>query len=321
MPRFEVIPRGAVPVLMTPYTTSDNQVDYNALDAMVEFYIKAGVAGIFTSCLSSEVFELTAEERLRITKRVCDTVNGRVAVVAGGNFGESLEQQARGLAEVYEAGADVAVAIASILPSPEHLGDQLLRLSELAEVPMGVYECPVPEHRLLSAQEVGLLAYSGRFVFMKEASRQVDVCAGKLKAAEGTPLRIFQANLKCTPETVALGAFGHAGVIANICPELCQAYCDGGVTDPSRLDRIYQSMQLIHDVMVANCYPASGKYILNRRGVCMNSYCRIASGLGFDDRHRRTLDAFLEHFDFREPLDDASLAELRAVASDANWKD
>ena len=55
MPRFEVIPRGAVPVLMTPYTRN-NQVDYDALDAMVEFYIKAGVAGLFTSCLSSEVF-------------------------------------------------------------------------------------------------------------------------------------------------------------------------------------------------------------------------------------------------------------------------
>lgn len=316
MPRFEVIPRGAVPVLLTPYT-EDNQVDYDALNAIVEFYITAGVSALFTSCLSSEVFELTPEERLSITQHVCETARNRVAVVAGGNFGESLEQQARGLVEVYEAGADVAVAIASILPSPEHLDDQLLRIRELANVPMGVYECPVPEHRLLSADEVGLLARGGGYVFMKEASRQVNVCARKLEKAVGTPLRIFQANLKCTPDTLVLGAFGHAGVIANICPELCQAYCDGSVTDGDKHRRIYESMQLIHDVMVAHRYPASGKYILSRRGVPISSYSRMKSSNGFDDIHQQALDAFLEHFDFYEPLSDAQLEQLRACLVEA----
>ena len=311
---FEAIPIGAVPVLLTPLNAR-NEVDLDALDAIVDLYVGAGVAGLFTSCLSSEVFHLSPEERLDVTKRVCELVDGRVAVVAGGNFGETIEEQARGLAGVYEAGADAAVAIVSVLPSPERLGDQLMRLAELTSVPLGVYECPEPEHRLLSPEEVGTIAVSGRFVFMKEASRKVDICAQKLVMAKGTPLRIFQANLLCTPDTIALGAYGHAGVIANICPELCQAYCDGSVTDPDRNRRIYESMQLIHDLMVGHSYPASGKYILHKRGLPITSFCRTVETGQFSKEDRRVIDSFLQHFDFSEPLSDDQLLDLRAAIS------
>jgi len=314
MHRFTEIPAGAVPVLLTPFTV-ENVVDYPALDAMVDFYADAGVAALFTSCLSSEVFDLSPAERIEITRRVCVRTAGRMAVVAGGNFGNTLEQQAHGLREVYEAGADAAVVIVSILPSYEGLGDQLMRLAELGSVPMGVYECPVPDHRLLIADEVGMIARSGSFIFMKEASRNVEVCGTKIAAAEGTPLRVYQANFGCTPETLVLGAYGHSGYIANTCPELCQAYCDGSVVDPDRKRRIFASMHLVYDLMVKHFYPASGKYILQKRGLPITSVCRSVEPGVFNEEDRRVIDAFLPKFDFVEPLDDDQLTRFGAAVS------
>jgi len=47
------------------------------------------VAGIFSVCLSSEMFQLSNEERLAIARRVVEKAAGRVPVVAGGRCSEN----------------------------------------------------------------------------------------------------------------------------------------------------------------------------------------------------------------------------------------
>ena len=42
----------------------------DGVDQLVEWYIKQEVAGIFTVCLSSEMYHLTPKERLELAKRV-----------------------------------------------------------------------------------------------------------------------------------------------------------------------------------------------------------------------------------------------------------
>ena len=51
---------------------------------LTEWYIQSGVAGIFSVCLSSEMYQLSNEERLAIARRVVEKAAGRVPVVAGG---------------------------------------------------------------------------------------------------------------------------------------------------------------------------------------------------------------------------------------------
>ena len=81
--------------------------------------------------------------------------------------------QARSLGRIFDLGVDVVVVALALLPSAQDLGAQLLALTRLVapEVRLGIYEIPEPEHRLLSADEVGAAAASGRYYFMKETSR------------------------------------------------------------------------------------------------------------------------------------------------------
>ena len=58
---MEKIVKGVYPVMITPFT-ADNQVDWEAVDQIVEFYAKLGCDGIFAVCQSSEMFFLTDEE-------------------------------------------------------------------------------------------------------------------------------------------------------------------------------------------------------------------------------------------------------------------
>ena len=58
---------GVWPVMLTPFT-DDNEVDYEALGKLVDWYIENGVAGLFADCQSSEMFYLSLEERIKIAR-------------------------------------------------------------------------------------------------------------------------------------------------------------------------------------------------------------------------------------------------------------
>ena len=65
----KVFPGGVWPVMLTPFT-QQGQVDYPALERLVDWYIDHGVKGLFAVCQSSEMFALSLDERVEIARRV-----------------------------------------------------------------------------------------------------------------------------------------------------------------------------------------------------------------------------------------------------------
>ena len=86
---MKALPRGFIPVMLTPFQ-DDLSVDFETLRKLCDHYIAAGAVGLFTNCLSSEMYELSPEERLEVIKTVVDQTAGRVPVVATGTFQGSI---------------------------------------------------------------------------------------------------------------------------------------------------------------------------------------------------------------------------------------
>jgi len=305
--RFTEIPFGAIPVMLTPFD-DNGAVNYDVIDEMVDFYINAGVSAIFTVCLSSEMFHLTPEERRLIATRVVQRANGAIPILASGNFEGSLGDQVISIKSMYDTGVDAIVVLLSILPSPNDIPEQLMRLSDLSGVPLGIYECPSPKHIQITPEEIAQIAPSGRFIFAKETSSKLNSCINKVQAAANTPLRIFVANLSCTPKTLKAGGAGHCGIIANVCPELCAAMCNN--SDAILQNQAYESAQLMHDIMCACDYLPAAKYILNQRGLAMGHICRSTSNI-LNDTAKTLLDDALSIFRFCIPLPADSILKLR----------
>ena len=89
-------PNGVYPVMLTPFT-ENNEVDYEALGKLIDWYIEKGVNGLFADCQSSEMFFLSLEERVKIGEFVKKHADGRVPVVTSGHISDSLEDQAKEL--------------------------------------------------------------------------------------------------------------------------------------------------------------------------------------------------------------------------------
>ena len=113
--------KGAYPTMITPYR-ADGGVDLDTVRKYVHWYHDAGCAGIFAVCQSSEIFQLTVDERAAINKTVYDTVleiekNGgrRMTVVSSGHVADSIEAQAAELTRICETGTDALILITNRL--------------------------------------------------------------------------------------------------------------------------------------------------------------------------------------------------------------
>ena len=60
------LPAGVFPTMITPFVADGSAIDWVVLDKLVDWYIASGVTGLFACCLSSEMYELSADERVEL---------------------------------------------------------------------------------------------------------------------------------------------------------------------------------------------------------------------------------------------------------------
>jgi oligogalacturonide lyase len=292
-PDVHPIPDGVWAILMTPFH-EDGTLDWAGLEALIEFYVDKGVAGLFALGSSSEFLTLQNDERLELVRRAVMASAGRLPIVATGNYGDTLAEQAASINRFATLGSGVAAVIisTSILPSAARLDEQMLRLADLTNVPLGIYECPLPAPRILTPEETRRLAISGRFVMMKDTCRDMTAFKAKVRFSQGTPLKIFQANWKLCLPSLAAGARGFCGIVPMVAPELASQVCQ--TADATVQQEGHAKLMDLQAVMVAHAYPASVKYILQQRGLPVTARCRVNAPDTFTLADRREIAAYLQ---------------------------
>ncbi|NSF72426.1 dihydrodipicolinate synthase family protein [Blautia wexlerae] len=257
-------PNGVYPVMLTPFT-ENNEVDYEALGKLVDWYIEKGVNGLFADCQSSEMFFLSLEERVKIGEFVKKHADGRVPVVTSGHISDSLEDQAKELTAIAGTGADAVILLTNRLAkeneSDEVWLENLKKLLEMIpkDVPLGFYECPYPYKRIISPELLKWCANTGRFYFIKDTSCDIENMKAKLEVIKGTNLKLFNANTSTLLETLELGASGYSGVMANFHPELYVKLCNIYKENPSKARKIADFLT-VASLIERQVYPVNAKF-------------------------------------------------------------
>ena len=257
-------PNGVYPVMLTPFT-ENNEVDYEALGKLIDWYIEKGVNGLFADCQSSEMFFLSLEERVKIGEFVKKHADGRVPVVTSGHISDSLEDQAKELTAIAGTGADAVIRLTNRLAkeneSDEVWLENLKKLLEMIpkDVPLGFYECPYPYKRIISPELLKWCADTGRFYFIKDTSCDIENMKAKLEVIKGTNLKLFNANTSTLLETLELGASGYSGVMANFHPELYVKLCNIYKEDPSKARKIADFLT-VASLIERQVYPVNAKF-------------------------------------------------------------
>ena len=287
------IPGGIYPVMITPFT-ADNQIDYDAVDRIVEFYAQGGCHGIFAVCQSSEMFWLTENEREKLAARVVKASAGRMCVVASGHISERMEDQIRELRRIAATGVNAVVMISNRLASPNESDDALIArmktiLDAIPGVTFGMYECPYPYKRMLTPKVLEAMAETGRFTFIKDTCCDAELIAERIKLLDGR-IQLFNANCATALETFESGADGFSGIMANYHPDLLVWLYENFRAQPEKARKLSSMLSVMS--LVEGCgHPAATKYHMNLVGVPMEIRCRsINADERFDKLDRHAID-------------------------------
>ncbi|MBR8511407.1 dihydrodipicolinate synthase family protein [Burkholderia cenocepacia] len=287
---------GIVPVMLTPFDDA-GAIDYAGLERLIEWYLAHGSDALFAVAQSSEMQFLSLAERAALARFVVERVAGRVPVVASGHISDDLDAQVTELCAAAESGAQGVVLVTNRLDPQrkgsaallDHLHRLLARLP--SDLPLGLYECPAPYRRLLSDDELHACIDTGRFVMLKDVSCDLATVKRRVALAEGSPLKILNANAAIAWDAMKAGSAGFNGVFTNFHPDLYQWLRTHGESNPALADEL-STFLVVSAVSEALGYPALAKLYHQRIGTFGSIKCRA---IDYDVRERFwALDAVLD---------------------------
>jgi len=271
-----------VPVMVTPYK-KDGQIDFDGVSRLMDFYIAAGVKGFFANCASSEMYSLTEDERLSLTRHVVKRVNGAMSVVATGSFGETVEDKAEFAKKIYHTGINAVIMITSHFAKSDESDDILIKNFEkfftlTDNIPVGTYECPSPYKRIITPNVFTWLLGTNRMVYHKDTTIDFDKVKAKIELAKNNKIEFYDACVANTMYSLQAGAKGMSAISGNFYPEILAWMCNSS-TNPNRQEDvkyIQEQLTKTEDIISQN-YPLSAKYFLQKRGVPIEVSSRVSS--------------------------------------------
>lgn len=278
--------KGFIPVMLTPFK-NNGDIDYDILTELTEIYLKAGAAGLFANCLSSEMFELEDEEKLQAIKHIIKVVDGAVPVVATGTFGGAITKQADFVKRVHDTGTQAVIILNSLIAaeqeSDEVFNERIFDLFKQTDnIPLGFYECPVPYKRVLSAQQLKDFVATDRVIYHKDTCLNLDQIKAKLAAVDGLnpEFGLYDAYMVHAVDSLKAGSAGLSCIQGNFFPELivwlCKNYADESKQHEVNMVQqfVIDNMDVMHDV-----YPIIAKYWLTKRGLNISTITRRNVGV------------------------------------------
>lgn len=257
--------------LVTPFTT-DGEVDYKAIQRLVEYQIQNGADFLCILATTGETPCLSAEEKINIKKLVIETNRGRLPILmgCGGN-------NTRAIVEELKTGDWVGIdGVLSVCPyynkpSQEGLYQHFKAIAEASPLPVVLYNVPGRTGiNMKSETTVRLARDCENIVAIKEASGSLEQVDEIIK---NKPERfdVISGDDALTFSMVASGAAGSISVIGNALPK-----------EVSRMIRLefrgeYESARTIHhrftelySLLFVDGNPAGVKALLHEMGFIEN---------------------------------------------------
>ena len=210
--------KGVGVALITPF--NNYEVDYPALERMVEHVIMGGVDYIVALGSTAETATLSLAERQQVLDFIIDHTAGRVPIVAGmgTNDTHALVEQLRSF------DLSRTVGILSVVPyynkpSQEGIYRHYMAVAKASPVPVIIYNVPGRTGVNMTAATTLRLAHAtDKIVAVKEASGSIDQMQEIL---DGKPEKflVISGDDGITVELIKRGGAGVISVAANAFPE------------------------------------------------------------------------------------------------------
>lgn len=255
---------GIYSLMLTPYN-DDLSVNYKGYEEYAVWQAEQGVDHLFAVCGSSEMANLTLEERIKLAELTVKN-KGNTTVVATANMEPSWFAQVEEVKRMSQTGVDGLVFTTKGFGNDEdRLVTYVAELKQYTDLPVFMYEFPGLQPHLISGDAYGRLVKECGVCGIKDTTCSAEKIKDKIDQKGDSC--IIQANMPYLFEAFKMGA---RGVMAT--PTACggaffqrfyEAFMSG---DMALAEQRYNEIILL-DNAIDNGFNCSAKYLVNLQGV------------------------------------------------------
>ncbi|MCF8550033.1 MAG: 4-hydroxy-tetrahydrodipicolinate synthase [Pontimonas sp.] len=210
-------PFGQVLVAMVTPMTKDGEVDWPAVESLMDHLISHGADGLVVTGTTGETSTLTDAEKIRLVTTGKTVAAGRARIITGGGSNETAHA-----IELYKAsekaGADGVMVVTPYYNKPTQAGvlTHFRMIADATDLPMIMYDIPGRSGIQITYDTILRAAKHPNIVAVKDAKGDLSEVS---RVMNQTDLMYFAGDDANALPTLAIGGTGLIGVTANIAPE------------------------------------------------------------------------------------------------------
>ena len=259
-------PFGQVLVALVTPMTADGEVDWPAVERLMDDVISGGADGLVVSGTTGETSTLTDAEKLELVRAGKRVSAGRAKIITGGPSNETAHaiQLAKQSAE---AGADGIMAVTPYYNKPTQAGvlTHFRMIADATDLPVILYDIPGRSGIPIKYETILRAAKHPNIRAVKDAKGDF---AEVSRVLNETDLLYFSGDDANALPHLAIGASGLIGVTANLAPHAYRTMVDAvNRADLQAATAAHQSLEpLVRAVMTHVPGTVSTKYLLHALG-------------------------------------------------------
>lgn len=220
---------GMASAIITPMTAT-GEIDYEALDRMLDFQLEGGINAIVVMGTTGENATIEPADQKAVIAYTVKKVAGRVPVIAGTgtNNTEHVLSNTRAACEV---GADAVLVVTPYYNKATQNGliTHFTKIADESTVPVILYNVPSRTGCNLLPKTMAKLAEHPNIVAVKEATGNMAQMVEIMHLC-GDKLDVYSGEDALTVPMMAMGAAGTISVLSNVLPRESVAMTDACIT-------------------------------------------------------------------------------------------
>tara|TARA_B100001113_G_scaffold131708_2_gene107712 strand:- start:482 stop:1393 length:912 start_codon:yes stop_codon:yes gene_type:complete len=258
---------GSMVAIATPMNEND-EVDYQALEKLLEFHIKNKTDVIVSVGTTGESATLDFSEHEKVIKTTIDIINGRVPVIAG-TGANSTSEAIELTRKARDIGADACLLVTPYYNKPTQNGlyEHYMKIADTVDIPQILYNVPGRTSLDMLPDTVLKLSNHENIIGIKEASGSEERSRELLKKCSHN-ISIISGDDKTSMRDMLMGFKGNISVTANVAPNQMHLMCKHAINgDKDKAEEINNQVDILHDKLFLESNPIPVKWVLQKLGL------------------------------------------------------
>lgn len=288
--------KGSFVALVTPMTDTGN-VDFDALNALVEWHIEQGTHGIVSVGTTGESATLSFAQHIAVIKATVKAIAGRCMCLAGSGA-NSTEEAIYLQDQMADLGIDGYLSVVPYYNKPQQAGllAHFTALADAAKLPVMLYNVPSRTVVDMADEVVAKLAEHPMIIGIKDATGDLARLANLRKLCPDDFL-ILSGDDATGAQFMTEGGDGVISVTANIVPkamsQMCEAALNGNRDEALAIDA---TIEKLHAKLFIEANPVMAKWALFKMQKINSANLRLPLVLP-ELSSQSTIEAILEEYD------------------------